>query len=94
MHYTTPSYSRQLFHIIDMLLAFDAKYYIFSFKNKIFSRNAFIEHCEYVKLLVEKVSQYYDDFEVIESELGSIKKEDIIYIHAFIEGLKRGKGLL
>lgn len=94
MHYTTPSYSRQLFHVIDMLLAYDAEYFVFSSENKVLDRNEFIEHCEYLKLLGATVSQHYDDFEAIENELGSIKKEDIKYIHAFIEGLKRGKGIL
>lgn len=94
IHYTTPSYSRQLFKVIDGLLAYDAEYYIFSSENKILNRSEFIEYCEYLKLLGATVSQHYDDMDAIENELGSIKKEDIKYIHAFIEGLKRGKELL
>lgn len=94
MHYTTPCYSRQLFHVIETLLGYDAEYFVFSSENKVLNRSEFIEHCEYLKLLGATVSGHYDDFEAIENELGSIKKEDIKYIHAFIEGLKRGKGLL
>lgn len=94
IHYVTPSYSKQLFTVIDLLLSYDAEYFVFSSEKKIMDRNEFIEYCEYLRLLGATVSQNYDDMEVIEKELGVIKKEDIKYIYAFIEGLKRGRGLL
>ena len=37
------------------------------------------------------MTQNYDDIDAIEEELGKIKKEDMKYIHAFIEGLKEGR---
>lgn len=94
MHYTTPSYSRILFNVIDTLLSYDAMYYVFSAESIVMDRNEFIEFCEYLRLLGATVSTHYDDFEAIEAELGKIKKEDVRFIHAFVEGLKRGKGLL
>ena len=91
VQHITPCYSKQLFTVIDLLLSYDAKYYVFASENKIMDRNEFIEHCEYLRLLGATVSQNYDDIDAIEEELGKIKKEDMKYIHAFIEGLKEGR---
>lgn len=87
---STPCYSKKLFTLIDILLAYDAEYFIFSSEKKILDRNEFIEYCEYLRLLGATVSLHNDNFEAIEADLGKIKKEDIKYVHAFIEGLKRG----
>ncbi len=87
----TPYFTRQIFNVMEILLGYKAKYYVTSKKHKIYTQNDFFEYCEYLRIIGATVSDYIDDLEAIEESLGGIDKDDLKYIEAFVEGIKRGR---